>query len=346
MFSALKKIGLMALALAVVAAPAAAQTKAPKSAFAPISAEAQAKSLGRGVNVLGFDPLWKDFDKRQFDARHFAKIRAAGFDTVRVVLFAFPHMDAQNRIDPAWLKSLDWVVDTGLASGLNVIIENQDMAWCGQNAEACRPKLLAFWEQVAPRYKDKSNKLVFELLNEPNNQLDAVWNARAAELLGVIRRTNPRRNVIVDAVGWAHFKRLPELELPAKDRHLIATIHYYDPRPFTHQGAGWAEPEVKNLSNLAWGSEADRKQLRDDFAFMKRWSQANRRPLYIGEFGAYDKGPLESRVRYARAVAREAEANGFSWAWWQFDHDFVVYDMAKDEWFEPILKALIPETTP
>ena len=51
---------------------------------------------------------------------------------------------------------------------------------------------------------------------------------------------------------------------------------------------------------------------------------------------------MESRVRYADFVARAAEANGWSWAWWQFDGDFVLYDIKRDAWVEPILRALIP----
>jgi len=41
-------------------------------------------------------------------------------------------------------------------------------------------------------------------------------------------------------------------------------------------------------------------------------------------------------------VAQQAESLGWSWSYWQFDSDFVVYDMAKDGWVEPIQDALIP----
>ena len=52
--------------------------------------------------------------------------------------------------------------------------------------------------------------------------------------------------------------------------------------------------------------------------------------------------PMASRVRYAGCVGRTAEANGWSWAWWQFDSDFSLYDIERDVWVEPILHALIP----
>jgi endoglucanase len=41
-------------------------------------------------------------------------------------------------------------------------------------------------------------------------------------------------------------------------------------------------------------------------------------------------------------MARHAESLGWSWSYWQFDSDFVVYDIDRDEWVTPILEALIP----
>lgn len=63
--------------------------------------------LRRGVNVLAYDPFWKDPAKARLKAKHFAEIRRGGFDFVRVNLFVFDRMDAQNRIDPEWLTQLD-----------------------------------------------------------------------------------------------------------------------------------------------------------------------------------------------------------------------------------------------
>ena len=50
-----------------------------------------------------------------------------------------------------------------------------------------------------------------------------------------------------------------------------------------------------------------------------------------------------SRVRYTSFVAREAERQGWSWGYWQFDSDFIVYNMERDQWVEPICAALIPK---
>jgi endoglucanase len=302
------------------------------------------QTLRRGVNVLGYDPIWQDPARARFKARHFAEIRAGGFDFVRVNLFGFKAMDAQNRLEPKWLERLDWVVREAKAAGLSVILDEHDFNACAENVPACRPRLAAFWRQVAARYRDEPASVYFELLNEPFGALDAeTWNGLFAELLAIVRETNPSRTVIIGPARWNNFAELPNLRLPPEDRNILVTFHYYDPFRFTHQGASWTD--LTQLRGVTWGSESDRQQLRADFARVKQWSRENDRPILLGEFGAYDKSgtPMEMRAAYTDAVAREAEADGFAWAYWQFDSDFVVWDMARDQWVKPILDALVPE---
>ena len=51
---------------------------------------------------------------------------------------------------------------------------------------------------------------------------------------------------------------------------------------------------------------------------------------------------MDSRVRWTSFVARSVEKLGWSWGYWQFDGDFIVYDMKSQKWVEPIRGALIP----
>src|SRR5512137_1737901 len=48
----------------------------------------QAKRLGRGVNILGYDAIWKNPKKARFEEKHFKLIREAGFRSVRINLHA------------------------------------------------------------------------------------------------------------------------------------------------------------------------------------------------------------------------------------------------------------------
>jgi len=299
--------------------------------------------LHRGINIIGYDPLWRDPSKARFKEKHFRVIRDAGFDFVRVNLAAFRHMDAQNRIDPKWLDTLDWVVKGATAAGLSVILDEHDFNDCAQDVDACKVKLTAFWTQVAPRYRGSSDKVLFELLNEPHDKLDAEhWNDLLAELLTTVRQSNPTRLIVIGPTRWNNFEELPNLKLPEGDRNILVTFHYYEPFRFTHQGASWTD--LTKVKGVTWGSEQERERIKVDFDKVSAWAEANKRPILLGEFGAYDKSgtPMAYRAAYTGAVAREAERHGFSWAYWQFDSDFVAYDISKDEWVAPIRDALIP----
>ena len=311
--------------------------------FKPIEASAQNAAMGRGVNVLGYDPVWSDPQDARFKPRHFKIIRDAGFQTVRVVLQSFDHMDSANQLDPEWLKTLDGMVAAALDNGLNVILDEHDFEACGKDATICRTKVKAFWSQIAPRYKDAPGVVMFEILNEPNRaETPEIWNALMHECLAVIRVSNPTRNVVIGPAWWNSLDHLSELDLPADDPHIIVTFHYYTPMTFTHQGSTWTTPELAKLSGVTWGSDADYAVLNKDFDTVKAWSDSHHRPIFLGEFGNIESAPMDSRLRWDAAVRNAAETRGFSWAYWQFDPGFAVYDMSKDQWIDPILHALIP----
>jgi endoglucanase len=327
----------------IVAAALTLTASLAPSQPAPNTSPMLVSPFHRGVNVLGYDPYWQDASKRRFEWRHFTEIRRAGFDFVRLNLQAFRHMDAQNRLDPAWLAKLDDVLKNAEQAGLGVIVDEHDFDQCSEDVALCREKLGAFWAQVAPRYATAPRNVAFEILNEPHAKLDAAtWNTLFAEMLGQVRRSNPTRIVVVGPTSWNSLKELPTLQLP-NDPNLLVTFHYYEPFHFTHQGAPWV-PEVTKLHGITWGSAADRAALRADFDQLAAWSSANRRPVLLGEFGAYDKSgtPMELRVAYTKGVRCEAERHRFGWAYWQFDSDFIVWNMQTNSWVEPIKNALVP----
>jgi endoglucanase len=304
----------------------------------------QNQKLGRGVNIIGYDPIWKNFDQARFKVKHFTALKAAGFQNVRINLHPFRHMgrDKNWGFTGSWLQTLDWAVREASAQKLMVILDFHEFHAMGDNPEGNREQFLGFWKALAAHCANAPDNVVFEILNEPNKKLTpALWNKYLAEALAIIREKNPTRPVIVGPAFWNSVDHLNELELPESDRHLIVTVHYYKPMSFTHQGASWAGQ--KDKSGIVWPvSEKETAALKADFDKVAAWAKQHNRPIYLGEFGAYDKAPLESRVRYTDAVARAAEARGWSWGYWQFDSDFILWDMKRDAFFEPILRALIP----
>ena len=314
------------------------------SAQPQADAFAQARALGRGVNLLGYDRVWQSREQGRFQPKHFRLIKEAGFTTVRINLFPFRHMTETNgwALKPEWLGTLDWIVALAREQNLKVILDLHEFTVIGEDPAAHKPKFLAFWRQISAHGQKLPPDVVFEVLNEPSGKLtEALWNEYFAEALALIREKNPTRLVVVGPGHWNSFEHLGELVLPEKDRNLLVTIHYYQPFEFTHQGAAWAGRADKVGVDWA-GTAAERAAIKRDFDVAAAWAKKNNRPMLLGEFGAYEKADLAARARYVDAVARAAEAQGWSWAYWQFDRDFFVFDTARDRWVEPILHGLIP----
>jgi endoglucanase len=326
--------------LGLACASAADESSTPKG----IDAFEQNKRLGRGVNIIGYDPLWKTKSKGRFQDEHFALIHEAGFNHVRINLQPFRDADSKQSttVSDKYLSTIDWAVEQALANKLMVVLDFHEFEEMARNPEANKERFLGMWRQIAEHCKNAPPEVLFEILNEPNGKMTAeVWNQYLGEALGIIRETNPTRTVIVGPVEWNSIKRLEQLELPDGDRNLIVTIHYYSPFEFTHQGASWTNRKDK-LGVLWEGNEKDHAAIARDFEKAQAWAESHRRPLYLGEFGAYDKADMPSRLRYISFVARQAEKMGWSWAYWQFEGNFIVYDMANHRWVEPVRDALIP----
>jgi endoglucanase len=340
-FWMLLSAGLVAvLGAKVASAPAAEDSPAPK---AP-DAFAQNRRLGRGVNIIGYDPLWRDRARARFQNEHFRLIRAAGFNNVRIVLHPFQYgkADKDHKLGDAWFATLDWAVEQALANKLMVILDFHEFQEMARAPQDHKDRFLAMWKQIARRYKDAPSELLFEILNEPNGKLTPeLWNQYLREALAIMRATNPARTIIIGPGTWNNINSLEKLDLPEDDRNIIVTVHYYSPFPFTHQGAPWAG--LRDKVGVSWnGTPAEQAAVTKDFEKAQAWAKKHNRPIFLGEFGAYDKGEMPSRVRWTSFVTREAEKLGWSWAYWQFDSDFIVYDIPGKKWIEPIRDALIP----
>jgi endoglucanase len=71
------------------------------------------------------------------------------------------------------------------------------------------------------------------------------------------------------------------------------------------------------------------------------WAKAHDLAVYLGEFGAFQGADMESRVRWTKFVAQEAESRGFSGAYWEFCSGFGAYDSKTDSWQEELKSALV-----
>ena len=82
---------------------------------------------------------------------------------------------------------------------------------------------------------------------------------------------------------------------PEDDKRLIVTIHYYNPLPFTHQGASWVKPGYP--IGLRWNdTQKERDAVTADFEKIKKFSEDNKNvPIHIGEFGVHFEADIDSR---------------------------------------------------
>jgi len=307
-----------------------------------LDAYEQNRRLGRGVNVLGYDPMWKFRSKARMRDKHLRLIKEAGFNNVRISLHPFRDAGERHKITDAWFEILDWAVGQSLSNGLAAILDFHEFEAMGRDPMGNKERFLATWEQLAERYSGYPGDVIFEILNEPNRELTPeLWNRFLSEAMSIVRVKNPSRTLIIGPGNWNSIDSLERLELPENDRNIIVTVHYYSPMEFTHQGASWTDQ--RDRIGIEWkGTDEERGAIIEDFQRAQAWAEIHDRPLLLGEFGAYDKADMDSRSRYVSCVARQAEKIGWSWAYWQFDSDFIVYDVPHDRWVEPIRDALIP----
>lgn len=314
------------------------------SAGTPASFAMNAR-LGRGVNLSALEAPHEGEWGTYLQAEYFTKIAEAGFTSVRLPVRFSAHANAAPpyTISPSFLARVDWAVQQALSHNLAIVLDMHHYLEMMSEPEQHRARFLALWEQLAEHYREYPPEVMFELLNEPNQALTApLWNEIVAEALAIIRRTNPTRIVIVGPVNWNGHEALPDLQLPAEDHYLIATFHYYLPFTFTHQGAEWVEGSDAWLGTTWEGTPDEQQAVQADFAEVAAWARANARPIYLGEFGAYRKADLASRLRWTDFVARQAEANGFSWSYWEFCAGFGIYDPQRRVWQTDLLQALLP----
>jgi endoglucanase len=276
-------------------------------------------------------------------------IADAGFKSVRLPICWVKHCStkAPYTIDPEFFEKIDFIVNECLKDGLAVSIDEHyypyinmsdpdpKLSW-QQNID----RLKSHWQQIANHYKKYPKELYFDLLNEPNQKLGADGlNKITAELIPIVRKTNPDRTLIVSTPDLGQHWTLGELQLPENDWNLIVQVHYYLPATFTHQALSYV-PGMTN-AKVAWnGTEAEKAPIRKDMDFCALWSRYHGRPICIGEFGACENGDQASRERYFKFMREEFDAHQFSFHVWGYREVFRIHDDTTHTWNAGILKAL------
>lgn len=229
-----------------------------------------AASLGRGWNLGGalcccyytLDPSVMCGVETEVDAggrvyttkEMFEKVKESGFDFVRIPVTWKNHfkMEPGYEIDKAWMDRVQQVVDWALECGLKVILNTHHDSTTGgdwnswyiadiANYDTTSNILTSLWTQIAERFKDYDNSLIFETLNEPgyagakygghgNDESRYILNKLNADALNAIRATggeNENRFVMLPTHGAVNgYETNSAIVLP-DDPHVLVSLHPY-----------------------------------------------------------------------------------------------------------------------
>ena len=303
-------------------------------------------------------------------------IKDAGFSTIRIPVSWHNHVSgADHTISPEWMDRVNEVVDWALDAGLKVIInihhDNHPEAngYYPDKAHLEQSKKYVgdIWSQLAERYKDYGDDLIFESLNEPRLVgHDSEWWSPVSsppddvkEAVECINELNQLFLDTVRSVDGSHrtcyvlcpgYDASPDgicvagFELPKDaddiENRVLLSVHAYTPYDFALNQSGTDKFRASNSVDTA-----------DIKAFMNKIhaKYVNKgTPIVITEFGALDKhGNLEARCEYAAWYTAFAASLGIPCIWWDNNNFsgsgeiFGIYDREKCEFTLPEIKDML-----
>lgn len=311
----------------------------------PVAAHERSLPIGPCINLGNTLEVGaaRDLGEGAVGAADFARIKDAGFETLRIPVRWDDRSASQapHAVDPAWMDQVQLAVDQALAAGLKVILNSHHFEPIHADPLAVQPWHTEVWRQIAARFQEyPTDRLWFELENEPHGNFDdSNLDQVLAPALAAVRETNPDRAVIIGGEDWSGVDSLATLNLP-DDPNVIPTFHYYAPFDFTHQGASWVAPEIPEPGRV-YGSEADRALLVQDVAKLEAYRQRTGLTPFMGESGAYDLHvPLAQRIAYHTALREAFAPIGVDMCVWAYANTFPFYDRETGDWLPGMRAAL------
>lgn len=255
------------------------------------------------------------------------KVKAAGFDLIRIPVTWTGHLDENDNIDPQWLDRVQQVVDFTIDEDTYVIINLHHEDWnypFYDNQEEATAKISTLWSQIAERFKDYDEHLIFEGQNEPrmvgtseewsggNEEGWAVVNATNAAFVEAVRASggnNAKRHLMIPGYCATSDSGAPDkIVLPEGDDKIIVSVHAYLPYSFA-----LADTPSSKFSSEREGATRDINTLRDT---LKSGYIDKGIAVIIGETGARNKDNLESRVDWAQYYTSTMREIGVTCTWW------------------------------
>ena len=227
-------------------------------------------------------------------------MKEAGFGAIRVPVTWYQEMDANGKVNDAWMKRVkevvDYVIDNGMYCLLNVHHDTGAdggtfKSWIkasSANYTANKDKYEGLWKQIAETFKDYDQHLLFEAYNEmldekntwnePVDKTDGykAINDYAKSFVTVVRATggnNAQRNLVVNTYSASNSSAaMKALELPEETGHIVFQIHNYP----------------------NWKDESTTRQLIDNLiSDIKTNLISKGAPVIIGEYATFTTWPAD-----------------------------------------------------
>lgn len=285
--------------------------------------------MQKGINIGNALDSPKDEDWGvTMSNNYFTEIKNMGFDTVRLpVRFSdYTLDDGKYTLDPDFMLKIDDHINYALNEGLVIILDLHHFNEMMQSPLENGSKFYNIWKQLSERYQSYPRELVFELLNEPCENLEPeLLNNIYKNVVQIIRLTNPTRKLIIGPYFYNNIEYLDQLVLP-EDRNIMLTVHYYEPNEVTFQGNIY-HSGYEHLENITWTGSADEtKYLQDKFQTVADYAKKYDVDVLIGEFGVTQEAPHDTRIAWTKAVVDEAEKHNFAYCYWEYNSWFGLYD--------------------
>lgn len=288
-------------------------------------------------------------------------VKAGGFNTLRVPVTWFQHLGAapDYKINKAWLDRVQEVVDYGIDNDMYVILNLHHENWhfpSKQNLPSAKAKLQKVWGQIAERFKNYDEHLIFEGMNEPRmNDTPEEWNGGNAEardainqlnaaFVNTIRKSkgnNPKRFLMIPTYAASPWENVTSsMKIPGNDGRIIVSVHSYEPYSFALDTGGvnkWSKSKKEDTQTIDYVMDSLHK------TFVSKGI-----PVVMGEFGALNKNNLSDRVAWAEYYVRAAKKKDITCIWWDngsfsgSGENFGILNRKQNKWQYPeIVKALM-----
>lgn len=345
---------------------------------------AQNPPFHKGVNLTGWfqtnSPRQIQFTR--YTKKDFEQIKSLGCDVIRlpINLHFMTQGDSEYTLDPLFLKFLDEPVNWAEELGMYLLLDNHTFDPAGDTDPNVGEVLKKVWRQMAMHFKNRSEYIMYEVLNEPHGISDQLWNNIQQEVVQAIRTVDTKHTIIIGPAGWNSYSNL-DLMPVYQDDNLIYTFHFYDPFAFTHQGASWSIPSMEPLSGMPfpyttsqmpvfpsslrgtwiedlynnYPNQGTIQSVKSLIDIAVKFRDTRKIKIFCGELGVYiPNSPAADRVFWYKTVRNYLEEKNIPWTSWDYHSGFGLYNAAGNDLFDHdlnvgLLQALgfnVPPQTP